>query len=201
MKQVSADIGNYLRSTDVLDWETPLVSEAASRAASGIETDVAQAQAIFEFVRDTIPHSWDIKSQTVTCSASEVLREGTGICLAKSHLLAAMCRAVSIPAGLCYQRFRRELAYRYWGIHGFNAIYLHSQNRWVRVDARGNKAGVNAQFSLDQEQLAFPPDASRGEFIYEGIHPDPDPGVVDFLTQFTDLRSAWAELPETVSGT
>jgi len=45
----------------------------------------------------------------VTCSASEVLREGTGICFAKSHLLAALLRAVGIPAGLCYQVYQRSL--------------------------------------------------------------------------------------------
>ena len=28
--------------------------------------------------------------------------------------------------------------------------------RWIRFDARGNKPGIAAEFSLEQERLAFP---------------------------------------------
>lgn len=41
-----------------------------------------------------------------------------------------------------------------YSLHGFNAIYLPEVG-WYRVDARGNKEGVNARFSPPQEQLAF----------------------------------------------
>jgi len=34
-------------------------------------------------------------------------------------------------------------------------VYLAEFNKWIRLDARGNKEGVNAQFSIDQEQLAY----------------------------------------------
>jgi len=40
-------------------------------------------------------------------------------------------------------------------IHALNAVYLAEFNKWIRLDARGNKEGVNAQFSIDQEQLAY----------------------------------------------
>ena len=39
-------------------------------------------------------------------------------------------------------------------LHGFNAINL-SEIGWYRVDARGNKEGVNAQFTPPQERLAY----------------------------------------------
>ena len=93
---------------------------------------------------------------------------GTGICMAKSHLLAALCRSVKIPAGFVY-RFKRELEGPEFGLHGLNGIYLDSLGRWIRVDPRGNKPGVNAQFNLDDEQLAFPPDPSKGEAIIDTI--------------------------------
>jgi transglutaminase-like putative cysteine protease len=41
-----------------------------------------------------------------------------------------------------------------YSLHGFNAIHLPEVG-WYRVDARGNKAGVNAQFTPPQEQLAY----------------------------------------------
>ena len=40
-------------------------------------------------------------------------------------------------------------------LHGLNAVYLKKYG-WYRIDARGNKPGVNAQFSPPVEQLAFP---------------------------------------------
>ena len=55
-------------------------------------------------VRDEISHSGDFRVNQPTCAASEVLRHKAGWCFAKSHLLAALLRANSIPAGLCYQR-------------------------------------------------------------------------------------------------
>jgi len=39
-------------------------------------------------------------------------------------------------------------------VHCFNAVYIGG--RWIKIDARGNKPGVNAQFSLDEPILAFP---------------------------------------------
>ncbi|MEM9191504.1 MAG: hypothetical protein AAGF12_20190, partial [Myxococcota bacterium] len=50
-------------------------------------------------------------------------------------------------------------------LHGFNAVYLRGHDRWVRVDPRGNKPGVDAQFSLAEERLAFATDPSKGEAI------------------------------------
>jgi transglutaminase-like putative cysteine protease len=39
-------------------------------------------------------------------------------------------------------------------LHGLNAIYLDSYG-WYRVDPRGNKPGVHAQFTPPIEQLAY----------------------------------------------
>ena len=44
------------------------------------------------FVRDEIPHSWDIKTDVVSRTASEVLKNKTGICWTKTCLLAALLR-------------------------------------------------------------------------------------------------------------
>lgn len=191
-----ARLADFLRSTSVIDADDPAVAGRARRITAGLTTEVDRARALFEWVRDEIPHSWDIRSRAVTCAASQVLREGTGICMAKSHLLAALCRAVGLPAGLCYAVLRRGAPYRTWVLHGFNAIYLASLGRWVRVDPRGNVGGVDAQFGVDGERLAWPPDPAKGEFVYDVVLADPEPAVVEFLTAHDDLHSAWAHLPE-----
>ena len=53
---------------------------------------------IYLFVRDEISHSWDVQDKRVTISASDVLREGVGICWAKANLFAALLRVNGVPA-------------------------------------------------------------------------------------------------------
>jgi len=195
MKAESANLTEFLQATPVLDCDTPAVRERACEIASGRSGDVERAKALFEWVRDATPHSWDIQSRKVTCTASEVLAEGTGICFAKSHLLAAMLRSVGIPAGLYYQRLRRDPEYDGFTLHGLNALYLDSHSKWVRVDPRGNIPGVDAQFSVDEERLAWPSNAKASEFIYETIFLDADPAIVGFLSDNDDLLASWGDLP------
>jgi transglutaminase-like putative cysteine protease len=147
-------------------------------------------------VRDTIPHSSDIDVDVVTCAASEVLAHRTGLCYAKSHLLAAMLRCAGIPAGFCYQVFRRQPPYQGLALHGLNGLYIVSLSRWIRVDARGNTGAIDAQFSLTKEQLAFPVEQQQGEWLYETVYTAPVPAVIEVLQRYTSLRALWPYLPE-----
>jgi hypothetical protein len=63
------------------------------------------------------------------------------------------------------------------------------------VDARGNTGTIDAQFSLTEEQLAFPIDPRQGEFLYETIYTDPARAVVAVLRGFTSLHALWPYLP------
>lgn len=101
----------------------------------------------YKFVRDEIPHTWDAKLTVVSKSASDVLKNKTGICWTKSCLLAALLRANKIPSGISYQYLTRaDDASDGYIIHALNTVYIDSLKKWIRLDARGNKAGVNAQF-------------------------------------------------------
>jgi transglutaminase-like putative cysteine protease len=144
----------YLKVSEVIDWQHPEIIECAEKIAVRNQTPFAIANACFEWVRDEIFHSCDHRMNPVTCRASDVLQHKTGYCFAKSHLLAALLRANQIPAGFCYQRLSIDDRGAPYSLHGFNAIYL-AEFGWYRVDARGNKIGVNAQFKPPQEQLAY----------------------------------------------
>ncbi len=52
---------------------------------------------------------------------------------------------------------------------------------------RGNKPGVDAQFSLGVERLAWPVDESRGELDYQVIYESPPAEVVDALRAVDDI--------------
>jgi transglutaminase-like putative cysteine protease len=148
------DMEKYLKVSEVIDWQHPEIMERAKQIALKCETSMAIAKACFEWVRDEICHSFDYQMNPVTCRASDVLEYKTGYCYAKSHLLAALLRANQIPTGFCYQRLSIDDKVAPYSLHGFNALHL-PEIGWYRVDARGNKEGVNAQFSPPQERLAF----------------------------------------------
>ena len=195
MKLQSPHLKDYLKASPVIDCDHPEIVAKANELVDELQDDVGKARALFEWVRDEIPHSWDICAGVLTCSSSEVLDLGTGICYAKSHLLAALLRASGIPAGFCYQVFRRDPPYGGMGLHGLNALYLGSLDRWVRVDPRGNTGVVDAQFCTEGERLAFPVREELGEFIYSTVYADPAREVVEVLQGYDDLKEMWRHLP------
>lgn len=189
-------LGSFLTTSPIIDFDHPEVMRQAQRLTKAHHSDIDRARSCFLFVRDEIQHSWDYQNNPVTCSASEVLIHGTGYCYAKSHLLAALLRANGIPAGFCYQRLSLSDSGEGspYCLHGLNAVFLREFG-WYRIDARGNKPGVNAQFSPPHEQLAF---AIRdaGEVDFPDIWPDPLPNVVNALQKHTDVRSLALNLPD-----
>ncbi len=92
------------------------------RLREGRPEDADFAKVAFGFVRDNISHSWDAKDPRVTLSASDVLRQGVGLCCAKAHLLAGLLRAQGVPTGLCYQRLTDDG--EQFDVHGLTAVYL-----------------------------------------------------------------------------
>ena len=67
------------------------------------EDDLDYIKRSYIFVRNDIPHSWDIKTEVVSRTASGVLKNKTAICWTKSCLLAALLRVNKIPSGISYQ--------------------------------------------------------------------------------------------------
>jgi transglutaminase-like putative cysteine protease len=185
---------SFLRPTEIIDWQHPSVLAKSREMASGAGNPVEIARRCFEWVRDEIQHSSDFHRNPVTCAASQVLKEGTGYCYAKSHLLAALLRANGIPAGFCYQRLSIDDKGAPYCLHGLNAIHL-PESGWYRIDARGNKPGVNAQFDPPAEQLAFQLNFPE-ERVFPEILPDPLPVVVNALRAHKTWDAMLANLPD-----
>jgi transglutaminase-like putative cysteine protease len=184
----------YLTASTYIDFDTPDVLATARRLAEGARSEADVARACFEFVRDEIRHSVDFKSNPVTCKASDVLRHRTGYCYAKSHLLAALLRANGIPAGLCYQRLSVGDSGAPYCLHGLNAVWLKDVG-WYRIDARGNKPGVDARFAPPMEKLAFAT-RTREERMLPEIWAEPLPVVVEALECYDTWDQVLANLPD-----
>mgnify|MGYP003466487000 CR=1 FL=1 len=187
-------IEKYLEASEIIDRHHPAILEVAQKIASKHDTSEAIAKSCFEWVRDEIYHSSDYQMNPITCRASDVLQHKTGYCFAKSHLLAALLRSNNIPAGFCYQRLSIDDKGAPYSLHGFNAVYL-PEIGWYRVDARGNRKDVNAQFTPPQEQLAFKIKFPE-EADFKTIFSEPLPIVVEALQNCITWDEMLVNLPD-----
>lgn len=186
---------NFLKETDLINFSDPAVQKLSKTLAKGINSDIEIARNCFIYVRDEIKHSGDIKYNGVTTyKASDVLKHKTGWCYSKSILLAALLRANNIPTAFCYQRLScSEYIKDIYCLHGLNAIYLKDFG-WYRVDSRGNKEGINAQFNPPYEELAF--ELQENEFNLKELYEEPLPEVIKALKSFTSYDEMIHNFPD-----
>lgn len=165
---------NYLEETEYVNYSDRNVNKLAQKLKNESNSEIELIRNTFYFVRDKINHSWDVQDNRVTVSASDVLRERVGICWAKANLLAALLRANGIPSGFSYQRLTLgDTPDTGYCIHALNTVYVSTINKWIRLDARGNNKNIHAEFSLEDEILAFKI-CSEGEFDYRDNHSSPN---------------------------
>ncbi|MCR4437314.1 MAG: transglutaminase family protein [Eubacteriales bacterium] len=198
MNRIKKDINEYLKPSEVIDFENEAIIQCAKSLVKEIDSEELKIKTIYEFVRDKICHTFDIKGNIITCKASDVLKYGQGICYAKAHLLAALLRSLGIPTGFCYQKliFSEEIPKLV--LHGLNSVYIKSLDQWIRLDARGNKEGVNAQFSLEKEMLAFPVRTELGEVDGEEVYAEPSVNVIITLEKSSTVEELERDLPTEV---
>lgn len=190
------DPSTCLAGDDIVQTGAAEVVALARELRAGTRDDVEFAQVAFEWVRDQVAHSYDVNDLRVTLSATEVLEHRVGLCYAKSHLLAAVLRAEGVPTALCYQLLH-DYATGGHVLHGLVAIHL--EGAWHRQDPRGNKDGVDAQFSLDDERLAWPVDPVLGEVDVPTLFASPASSVVRALRDAEDAAQLYAQgLPASV---
>ena len=193
------ELSAYLQPGQYIDFNEPCILEKAMQLSQIASESVALKTDGFEFVRDEIKHAWDYQEETldqaVSIKASEVLSSGHGFCYGKSHLLAALLRANNIPAALCYQRLTITEEPPFC-LHGLNAVYLPDYG-WYKVDARGNKPGVDAQFNPPIQQLAFPI-ILDGEKDFSELFAEPMNLVIEKMRSSRDNLILANDLPDLV---
>ncbi|WP_117161718.1 transglutaminase family protein [Paraliobacillus sp. X-1268] len=196
----SDQLEDYLLELNEVNYSNPIIKAKIEVLFNSTQTEVEKAKVAYEFVRDEISHSWDIQGKRVTCDASDVLNYKEGICYAKSNLLAALLRSQQIPTGFCYQRLMLfDMPEKGYSLHTLNAVYLKSFKKWIRLDARGNKTGVDAQFLIDEEKLAFSVNENYGEKDYPVIYIEPNPKTINVLKEHSDVVEMYKHhLPESI---
>lgn len=190
-------IEQYVKDSPYLLLFDEEIQNISNSLVMGCKTEVEKVEKIFVHVRDTYLHSMDAKETIVSISAKDVIKNGHGICYAKSNLLAALLRCQQIPTGYCYQRLTLEDDDKKgYCLHALNAVYINKQ--WHRLDARGNKPGINAQFSLSKEQLAFFIRACYKEKDYPTVYVNPLPCTIEALLNSEDISQLMNNLPNNI---
>lgn len=177
-----SDMNIFLQETESIDYSNPIITKQINLLKEKSTSNIDYIKNAYEFVRDKISHSWDVKTNLVSKKASEVLINKTGICWTKSCLLAALLRRNGIPSGISYQKLTRaDDASDGYIIHALNTVYIRDLDKWIRLDARGNKSTVNAQFSTEKEILAFTVRPELDEIDYKDNNPELDKRLVEIL--------------------
>jgi len=176
----SINISDYLCESNIIDFNNQEIKQKCIELIGDTKNEINIIRKLYHFVRDEIAHSGDINENSVTCIASEVLKNKHGICMAKSHLLAAMLRLCNIPTGFCYQKLSTEVKGQ-MVVHGLNAVHLSEYNKWIRIDARGNKKNVNAEFNIEEEQIAWQANTSIGEADYPVVLCKPHNAILEIM--------------------
>ena len=192
------DMKPFLAENHYIDYMSPIILEKTEQLFNNINSDIDKTKIAYEFVRDSIPHSFDINAKIITAKASDVLKYETGICHAKANLLAALLRSQGIPVGFCFQHiaFKKDDSLAY-AVHCYNAIFV--DNHWIKLDANGNTNGKNAQFSIDKPILAFPNRKEYGEYFWDGIYANQHLDKMKLLKKTKTLQDVIDNLPDYVN--
>jgi transglutaminase-like putative cysteine protease len=131
----------YLKSSPYIDSDAGNVVAWSREVCGDEQDDVAKAVRLYYAVRDGITYTpyCDFRSPD-TYRASACLARGSGFCVAKAGLLAAVARAAGIPARvgfadvknhLCTPRLRALMGTDVFVYHGYAELCL--RGRWVKA--------------------------------------------------------------------
>jgi transglutaminase-like putative cysteine protease len=79
-------------------------------------------------------------------------------------------------------------------LHGLTIVYLPVFG-WYRIDPRGNRKGIDAQFAPPVEHLAFSIQL-EGEIDFSEKLSDPLPLIVKALKTYKTKDELWSNLPD-----
>lgn len=195
----SKNINDYLGEIPpAIVYKTSLIQKTIKEIESKASTPKERAKIAFEIARDQVHHSFDTNGDLITISGDQALEKKEGICFAKAHLLATLLRGMGIPTGFCYQRvLRKKTVDSGYALHGLNAVYL-KETGWFRVDPRGNKPGIDSEFSPEVEKLAYPIRPELGEVDYPYVYTKPLNPVIKSMQESKDAHELFYKRPEEI---
>ena len=133
VKNTDAKDTRYLAPSAYVDSDHEDIKALAEDLTDSDMTDMEKIQAIHHWVASNIKYDYKayLKGKNVMRTASETVKRGRGVCRDYSFVVAALARAVEIPARIVYGNARHSGS-RNAQLHAWNELY--ADGRWVKVD-------------------------------------------------------------------
>lgn len=142
-----ASLADCLEPKTYIDSDHPQVIAFARDTAAGLTDPVEKAVTLYYAVRDGLrydPYNTPMKPEAYKASAC--LAQGSGYCVTKAGLMAAVARVVGIPARVGYADVRNHLTTkRLTEVMGTDIFYYHGytdlwlEGKWVKATPAFNK--------------------------------------------------------------
>jgi len=144
---------SFLEPAPGVQCEPKAVFELARQVARGSANDVEAAGRLFDYVRDTVRYSVRVPFEPIEeYHALNTLARGKGYCVQKAALLAALARAVGIPARLGFADIEnQQLPEGIFEITGGNVLHFHCFTEWF-VGGAWLKATPSFDRALSEEK-------------------------------------------------
>ena len=200
--QGSAEI-DYLAPGRFIDSDHPTIAAFAKETVGDLVDPTEKAIAIYGRVRDAFRYDpYNIPSDAEGYQASATLARGHGYCVTKSALMAALCRAVGVPARVGYadvrnhltsDKLKERMGTDLFAFHGYAELFLNGQ--WVKATPVFNlslceKVGIlPLEFDGRADSIFHPFDASgrrHMEYVRDRGHYADVP--------FEEIQSTFAEI-------
>lgn len=200
---MSEDLAPYLAPTWFVNSDAPEIVSLAREIAGDQGDEVERACRLFYAVRDGFRYTaYNLELQREALRATYVLSLGTGWCVSKSVLLAALCRASSIACRLGYANVRNHMATKklldflgtdVFYYHGYNELYL--RGKWVKATVAFNRGLCEkarlAPLDFDglRDSIYHPFDL-KGNRYMEYLHdygPYADVPYADLIAKFAEV--------------
>lgn len=168
-----------LSPAEYIDSDDLRIVALAESLTSGASSPMEAVRALYEAVRDEISYNPYVDyTDRESYRATSVLRSGTGYCVGKAALFAALCRAAGYPARVGLADVRNHLSTGrlsalvgtdVFAYHGYTEVLL--DGRWLKASPTFNislchKLGVAPlEFDGRGDALLQPYDASGREFM------------------------------------
>src|SRR5437764_1954514 len=130
----------HLRPTELIDSDTDGIIRFARQHARG-SNERERAVSLYYAVRDGVRYdAYCVDLSPAGMKASQALETGRGWCVTKAALLAAVARAVGVPARVGYadvrnhlstERMRRTMQTDLFVWHGFAELWLGGE--WIKA--------------------------------------------------------------------
>ena len=141
-----------LSPAEYIDSDDPQVIALAESLTSDAPSPIEEIRALYGAVRDRVSYSPYVNyDDPESYRASSVLRAGTGYCVGKAALFAALCRAAGYPARVGLADVRNHLSTgRLSALVGTDVFAYHGYTE-VQVDGHWLKASPTFNVSLCQK--------------------------------------------------